>query len=149
MSPESRELAIEELRILQSIIQHQVDIGFRIKSWCVTLVSLLSVALLSTDAGSGAEISPAVYVLGSTTLILLFMWLDAAHRVAGRRAKDRSAAVEQQIRTGQPYDGPLIGESIAIPTTVRHQLRDLAKVRLWGPYAVAFAVTCVVGLTAS
>ena len=143
MAVNRNEIAVEELKLVQTIIQHQGDVGLRIKSWCITLVAVLGAARLNTDT----SISASAFVLGATSLIAVFLWLDAMHRVPQDRAILRSEEIERYLREEDgPYDGPAIGRSLQLANSPTAQLKAANNVRVWGPYAALFAVVVVVGV---
>ena len=124
------EIALEELKILQQIVARHDDLSFKIKGWCVTLVTAIILAIKS-DKYSISVSSGLSLLFG---ISLLFLWIDVIYRVAEDRAISRSRQVERLIRDHIVYDGPKIAESLSVKTTFMNQMRSLNNIRIYVPY---------------
>ncbi len=135
---EKREkMALEELKIVETIINAQEQIRLKISGWGVATVSAISVAFLSKKLG----LPPDSYLILSIIILAIFLWLDTVHRVAVDRAIQRSNYIESVLRGEVAYDGPRIGESISVSNGIPYQLKSLKNVRVYAPYlALSFAV---------
>ncbi len=135
MEPEN--IALEELKLVQAIINTQEQIRLKIMGWGVATVSAISVAYLSEKL----DLPSNSYLALSLVIIGIFLWLDTVHRVAVDRAIERSGEIEECLRKEATYDGPKIGKSISVKNGIPYQLRSLKNVRVYGPYlALCFAV---------
>ena len=138
MEPEV--IALEEFKLVQSIINNQEQIRVKVVGWCIATISAISVAYLSKKF----QFSPGSYFAVSLTIIVIFLWLDTVHRVAVDRAIIRSGEIESFFRKEVDYDGPKIGKSISVKNGIPYQLRSLKNVRVYGPYvALCFNVLCI------
>lgn len=139
---DDRELAMEEMKIAQGIIQSRAEAGLRVRGWCITLVTVLAAAKLGADT----DVSGVAFILGALSLIVIFFWLDSVHRVSEDRLIERSHQIEASLRGESAYDGPGIGRALQRTNTVRDQLGASRNIRVWGPYVALAAVILVVGL---
>ena len=137
---EAEMIALEELKLVQSIIHTQEQMRFKVVGWCIATITGLSVAYLSEKL----DLPHTSYFVLSILIILIFLWLDTVHRVAVDRAIMRSGEIEKALRGEAEYDGPKIGESLSLKNGILYQLRSLKNVRVYGPYlALLFAVSCI------
>lgn len=140
------DIALEELRLLESIIAKHDDLRAHMMNWAVGLVTALSAAYLSDKSG----LDHWGFLTVGAFVALLFFWMDAVYKVAQDRAIKRAALVEQHLRQlnekePQPYDGPRIGESLSPANTWKEQWYAASRIRLWFPY---FALLMLVALVA-
>jgi len=137
---ETETIALEELKLVQSIIHNQEQMRIKVVGWCIATISAISVAYLSQKL----NLPPKSYFSLSLIIILIFLWLDTVHRVAVDRAILRSGEIESFFRKEIEYDGPKIGKSISVKNGIPYQFRSLKNVRVYGPYlALCFAVSCM------
>ncbi len=126
-------LALEELKLIQTVISRQESLRLTLRGWAIGLVSILTVSFLS----SKLLLPRAQYVAGVVFLCVLFFWLEVVHRVAENRAMERCENIELFLRGGTPtYGGPLIGKSLARPNSLRDQLKAADNLRIYLPYLV-------------
>ncbi len=136
-----KDVALEELKILQEIIARHDDISFKIKGWCVTLITAIILAIKSGKFS--ISVSSGLVLLGGISI--LFLWVDIIYRVAEDRAISRSREVERLIRDHIVYDGPQIAESLSVKTTFMDQMSSLNNIRIYVPYiAISIIVLAVV-----
>jgi len=134
-------IAVEELKIVEEIINYQESIRFKFLGWLITIISAISVAFLS----SKLNISQNSFLLLSTLIIMIFLWLDTIHRVAVDRAIERAGKIERYLRAeNKKYDGPKIGESISIKNGIKYQIIALANIRVYSPYLALFIAVLVI-----
>lgn len=144
MDSENREynlLALEEFKLLQGIARDQEELRFKIRGWCVALITALSVALLSNEI----ELPRKEYFLVSLMILLLFLWLDVLYRVAQDRALRRAKVVEKVLQNKCAYSGPCIRESLSVKNSLAEQLRSLNNIRVYSPYLLLAVTIMVVG----
>lgn len=136
------QLALEELKLLQGIAQNQEELRFKIRGWCLALVTALSVAFLSERI----KFSGGQYIFVSCLILVLFLWLDVLYRVAQDRAFARKKVVEEYLRGIGEYSGPLIRDSLSGPNSVEEQCVSLNNIRVYGPYVFLFVIVLSVGI---
>lgn len=133
-------LALEEIKILQAIVIKHDDIRSTIINWNVGLITALCVAFLSGKSG----LDRIDFFLIGVAIILLFFWLDVVYKIAQNRAIRRSAEIEDQIRCGTTYDGPIIGKSLTQPNTASEQMNAARNVRVWFPFLALLVLVALV-----
>lgn len=136
------QLAIEELKLLQIIAGNQEELRFKIRGWCIALVTALTAAFLSGKI----EFLGIEYILISCLILTLFLWLDVLYRVAQDRALTRAAVVEENLRGSEVYEGPLIRNSLSVKNTIKDQRKSLNNIRVYGPYLLLFVIVLLVGI---
>ncbi len=111
--------AIEEWKLLQSIIARQEGLVFTIRGCHIAFITALSVgAFTGRIAVNG--LSLAMIGIG---VLLAFLWMELAQRVPLKRSIERSKAVEESMRNGN-YQGPWLADSLTKPVT---------SIELWRP----------------
>lgn len=135
-------VAIEELKILQSIIKNQDSIFSKIRGWCVVVVTGISGGFLSEKI----QLESAPYFAISVFIIFLFTWTEAVHRVAQMRAINRSGNVESYLRGELQYDGPQIKNTLSKPNLITDQLATFSNRRFVGFYLTVLFIPIIVGL---
>lgn len=139
----SKELALEELKILREIAQNQEELRFKIRGWCTALITALSVAFLSKEI----KFSGGQFFLISSVVLFLFLWLDVLYRVAQDRAYTRSNIVESFLRgEEEKYEGPKIGSSLSMPNNRVDQLKSLNNIRVYSPYIPLLVLVIIIGV---
>lgn len=136
------QLALEELKLLQGIAEAQETLRFKIRGWCVALITALSVAVLSHKI----LFPVGQFLLIAMVIMLTFLWLDVLYRVAQDRALKRAKLVEESLRGLVKYDGPKVRESLSVPNSVADQMLSLNNVRVYGPYLLLLVILFVVAL---
>lgn len=132
---DTRQLALEELRLLQEIIKHQEELRAQLTNWAVGLIGAVTVAFLSTEI----SLSRFQFLFVGCTLVFASFWMNVIYRVAQNRAIVRGIRVEHYLREGNAYDGPRIGASLAVRNSVGEQLRAAANIRMYAPYSILLA----------
>src|SRR5436305_14104265 len=97
-------MALEELKILQSVISKHDDLRSQVLGWCIALVTGLTIAYLSKPVA----LDRWGFVALSVAIVLLFLWVSVTYKVAQDRAIERARTIESQIRSKTVYDGPLV-----------------------------------------
>jgi hypothetical protein len=139
-APDQR--AIEEWKLLQAVIARQEDLVFRIRGYNYALLTAFSAGLI---AGRIA-ISGWLFLAIGWGVALAFLWMELAQRVGLKRAIERSKGVEQALRSGSGYDGPLLASTLTEPVRLGAMFRYLLKNEMiWVP---TLAVVIVVALLA-
>ncbi len=133
-------LALEEYKLLQSIAEAQETLRFKIRGWCVALITALSVAVLSQKI----HFSGGQFLSLASVIVLMFLWLDVLYRVAQDRALDRAKVVEKSLQGLIEYDGPKIRDKLSVQNSLADQVHALKNVRIYGPYLLLSAIIILV-----
>lgn len=134
-------VALEEFRMIQTIIINHEALFDKIRGWCITLISAISVAYISDDI----SISAAPYIILSWFIIFFFAFTEAVHRVAHGRAMNRSEDVENQLSNNcLNYDGPKIRKSLKTGVTLPDLKEFSNKLRFWVIWGTLFLIVIVV-----
>jgi hypothetical protein len=142
---EVSQVALDELQILAGIIERKEAVRLRQRNWVITAVSGLSIALFS----KGVNVTSGEYAAVALATIVIFWLMETVYQHVEDRAIRRSKRLEEILREGGPYDGPLISESLS-PRSLKEQLTYVARTffapRVASPYlalvvlVVAFAL---------
>lgn len=135
------EKAFEELKIFQKIIHTHDAIFDRIRNWCITLVSAISVGYLSDSI----TISIFQYVFIATLIVIFFAWSEAIHRVAQTRALKRSSDIEMAIRGDTDYIGPQIRNSLQQGNKLSDQIKVIRRPRFYITYVSMIFIILILG----
>lgn len=134
-------VALEEFRIIQTIIINHEALFDKIRGWCITLIGAISVAYISDDI----SISAAPYIILSWFIIFFFAFTEAVHRVAHGRAMKRSEDIESQLSNNcAKYDGPKIRESLKTGVTLPALKKFSNKLRFWVIWGTLLLIVIVV-----
>ena len=104
-------VALEEWKLLASIIGRLEEVEYKIRSWLVALITALAVALYSKRL----DLSVGSFALIGIILIIIFVWMDLIHRMPKRNAIKRDREIEEILREGRQYDGPKMSMTLAKP----------------------------------
>jgi hypothetical protein len=141
------QLARDELQILAGIIERKEAVRLRQRNWVITAVSGLSIALFS----KGVDVSSGEYAAVALATIVVFWLMETVYQHVEDRAIQRSKTLEEILREGHPYDGPLISESLS-PRSLKEQLTYVAKTflapRVASPYLALIALVVAFALLA-
>lgn len=116
------QVALDELQILAGVIERKEAVRMRQRNWVITAVSGLSIALFSKSV----DIHPCEYVAVAMATIVVFWLMETVYQHVEDRAIQRSKRLEEILRDGLPYDGPLISESLS-PRSLEEQLQYVAR----------------------
>jgi len=139
---EWKQLAFDEIKILNDIIGIQEDVRQKIRNWTIILISGVSIAFLSKKI----DLGPYHYLAVCYSILLLFLWADVIHRVAQSRAIRRSIDVEKALGDGGQYDGPKIATSLSVSSNLREQWRAFNNVRVYSIYLILGLLSTVIFL---
>lgn len=133
------QVALDELQILAGIIERKEQVRLRQRNWVITAISGLSIAFFSDNS----HIHPAEYTAVALVTVVIFWLMETVYQHVEDRAIQRSLRLEELLREGLPYDGPLISESLS-PRSLEDQLRYVAHTifapRVASPYLALVAV---------
>ncbi len=133
------DIAIEEWKMLSSIIGRLEDIEYKMRSWLFALITGLSIALYSKEI----NISWYSFIIIGYALIILFVLMDLMHRMPKRRAIERSKIVEDFLKKGGVYDGPKISESLKNREGKWQEFKQMLPNT---PYIQIFIIITLIGL---
>lgn len=137
--------AIEELKILSSIIGRIESTIYQKQGWLFTLVTGIALALLKDDP----LLCKGQFSIIAVSITIIFYVADIVQRVPIHRAIARSKAVEDFISGKQSdYDGPAISESLGRGEGFKDALSFFWKVRVWAPYIGIIVMIAVIYLYA-
>ncbi|MDT7827168.1 hypothetical protein RQM65_00645 [Pricia sp. S334] len=136
-------MATKEIEILNTAIARQEEIGLKIRGWCITLFSAITVAYLSDGF---IDLSVGNYLIIVLISTFLFYLIESSHRLSEARAIKRSSSVEQIIRTDvMTYDGPLISQSLTSnPKQVLFEV--LTNFRIFPTYIAMIVIAILIFL---
>ena len=111
-SKQKKTIAIEEWKLLNSVIARLEDVEYKIRSWLIALITGLAVALYSNKI----DLPVLGFAIITILLIVIFAWMDLIHRIPKRYAIDRAKEVEKILKGENAiYDGPLMSKSLSEP----------------------------------
>lgn len=141
------QVALDELHILAGVIERKEAVRLRQRNWVVTGVSGLSIAFFS----SAGHIRPSEYAVVALATIMIFWLMETVYQHVEDRAIQRSRKLEEILREGRPYDGPLISESL-LPRSLGEQLRYVSRTffspRVASPYIALVAIVIAFAILA-
>lgn len=103
-----KDLAIEELKILSSIIGRIETSMYQKQGWLFALITGLTLALLKDSP----LICRQQFFIISLAITLVFYIADVIQRVPLYRAILRSEEVEEKFRDNKTFDSPFISKSL-------------------------------------
>jgi hypothetical protein len=129
------ERAMEEWRLLQSIISRHETIEFQIRGWLLVLL----VALVAALYADRTRLNNAAFGGIGAALVLLFLVMELIVRIPKRLAIRRVALVEAMLRGEKEYDGPGISLSLANRViSTKQPDRTMSQTRLlWDEIRIA------------
>jgi hypothetical protein len=141
------QVALDELQILAGIIERKEAVRLRQRNWVITAVSGLSIALFS----KGVNVTASEYAAVALATIMIFWLMETVYQHVEDRAIQRSKKLEEILREGRPYDGPLISESLS-PRSLKEQLMYVARTffapRVASPYLALIVLVAAFALLA-
>jgi hypothetical protein len=138
-------MALEEAKLLQTIIARQDEFRARTKQWAVTLVgAILAASFTGQFHGNVWSLWPITIILSS-----LFMFIEAIFGSTESLAEDRVQKVEEALQRGAEasgYDGPRICDSMRGTYTRRRLFAAIRHPRVWGFYVALAGIGGIPGL---
>jgi hypothetical protein len=133
------QVALEELQILAGVIARKEAVRLRQRNWVITVVSGLTIAFFSNNS----HIRASEYAAVALATIVVFWLMETVYQHVEDRAIERTRKLEEILRDGLPYDGPLISESLA-PRSFHEQQQYAARMffapRVASPYLALVAI---------
>jgi hypothetical protein len=138
MDAESK--AIEEWKLLQSIIARKEALVFQTRGYCYALLAVMGVAIFH----AGTQLSEWVLLYVAYLVVFAFFAVEIGHRISLRRAIDRSRRLERILREGLSYDGPILADALTIRVTLREVWRcSGASEMTWVPAVMSLIVISI------
>lgn len=140
-------LARDELQILAGIIERKEQVRLRQRNWVITTVSGLSLAFVSDNVGLGR----GEYLALALSSIMIFWLMETVYQHVEDRAIRRSRDLEQILREGRPYDGPLISDSLSprgLVDQIGYVRRTFLAPRVASPYVALTLIVLAFSLVA-
>lgn len=144
MNEEQRQLALEEVKLLSSIIGRIESTIYQRQVWLFTLITGLALALFK----DGPLICRQQFLYLSVSVTIVFWIADAIQRVPVHRAIERSKVVEKSLREGKYKESPLITDSLGNGKSCKDFVRTLFRFRVMAPYLATLAVIGIIWLIA-
>jgi lipopolysaccharide export LptBFGC system permease protein LptF len=138
-----RNLAVEELKILSSIIGRIESTIHHRLAWLLTLITALGLSLLKNEP----FITAKQYALISILVTVGFWVVDAIQRVPVHRAVLRSKQVEKALREDEGFDSPSITSSLSDNHTRMEEFKIAFRWRVISPYLAICLVILIILLS--
>ena len=132
-------MALEELKLLAKIIERKESVRLRQRNYAVTIVAALGVAYYSPHV----QLSKSAFLILAALVTVIFWVMETIYHHVEDRAIERSNRVEGSIRRLFPYDGPLIGDSLAPPSLNEQWLyfrKSAFSPRIGSPYIALLTI---------
>jgi uncharacterized membrane protein len=107
---EYNQMAVDEWKLLSSIIARLEDTEYKIRSWLFALITGLAIVMYSDKT----ELHWIMFLIIGIILVWIFILMDLVHRMPKRYAIKRAGDIEEILKKGKEYDGPRIS-SLADP----------------------------------
>ncbi|WP_020587119.1 hypothetical protein [Desulfobacter curvatus] len=120
---DKNDIAVEEWKQLESVIQKYDDIRLRLNGWLIALLSAFLVAVFTDKF----ELSIGTLVTLPIAVILFFYIAETCIGVGEARAIVRKKYVERCLRQGDDYDGPRVSESLEPTRDYKILIPEAAK----------------------
>jgi len=142
MNTDNRQLtAIEELKLLSSIIGRIESVIYQKQGWLFTLITGLTLALLKDDP----LLCKGQFAIMSVSVTIIFYVADIVQRVPVHRAIKRSKTIEGFLSGKQSdYDGPDISGSLGQGKGSRDDFSFFLKIRVLAPYVGILIIIAVI-----
>ena len=135
-----RSAAVEELKILSSVIGRIENAIYQKQGWLFTLIIGLTLALLKDKP----LICKQQFAAISISITIVFYIADIVQRVPVHRAIMRSRKVENSLRENKDFDSPLISDSLGEGNNIKDFFKTALRFRVWAPYVGIFAVIVII-----
>ena len=140
MNDEHRRLiAIEEIKILSSIIGRIENAIHQRLAWLFALITGLTLALINYSP----LIRKNQFAALSLAVTIVFWIADANQRVSVHRAIKRSREVERSLRDNQYVNCPLISDSLSKGNCCDF-FRSAFRLRVWAWYLATAVVVVII-----
>jgi hypothetical protein len=139
-----KDMAIEELKILSSIIGRLENGMYQKQGWLFALITGLALALLKDSP----LICKQQFATISIAITIVFYIADIVQRVPLYRAVLRSEKVEERLRDNKNFDSPLISKSLGEGKPLKDFLKTASSFRGSITYIAIMAVIIIIYMIA-
>lgn len=122
--------AVEELKILSSIIGRIENAIYQKQGWLFTLITGLTLALIKEKP----LIDKIQFAAISIFITIIFFIADLVQRVPVSRAIQRSRKVETSLRENKDFDSPLISKSLSDGNNAKDFFKNAIRIRVYALY---------------
>ena len=138
---EKLDLALEELRRLDSIIARHDEMTMKIKNWCIGLDTVIITAIIRINFKISELIMISTFLVA---LIFCFLWIEAIFRLAMDRSIIRSGEIEREIQTSSFGEYPKINETLQAKSKINEFIKSGTKSRSFVPYIIILVIDALV-----
>jgi hypothetical protein len=139
-----RSLAVEEMKVLSSMIGRTEAAIYQKQGWLFTLITGLAVVVLKNSP----LICREQFALISIMATVIFYVADVIQRVPVYRAIARSKRVEKALRENWDFDSPKLSESLGTGNPLSDFFESARRFRVWAPYLLIIVVILAIYLIA-
>ena len=144
MNPQ--DIAIEELRQLQSVINRMEQLEFQVRAWLLALLGAMVAARLTNPN----RLTGMQFLILGVMLSFVFLLMELVVRIPKRKAIKRVWRVEGALRGDCVYDGPRISISLSAGWQNRAvfslMFQELRILPVYGFYIPVVAILVIVSL---
>lgn len=138
MSESEINLAIEEIKLAQDLINTQENLHFKVFSWAIGVITALTIGFFHNNI----DMHPAVYMTLGITVILIFNWVAKRHWNLFYCAAARSYDIELEVENDN-YSGIKLNRSL---NAHEKDIELKHRMRLYAPYLALSVVVLLSGL---
>jgi hypothetical protein len=136
-----RSAALEELKIISSIIGRIENAIYQKQGWLFTLITGLTLALFNKN---DPYICKQQFLIISLLITAVFLIADVIQRTPVKRAILRSKKVETSLRDNTNFDSPLISKSLSDGKNFKDFLETVIRPRVFAPYlGIVFVILII------
>jgi hypothetical protein len=139
-----KDIALEELKILSSIIGRIENAMYQKQSWLFALITGLTLALLKENP----LICKQQFAAISIAITIVFYIADIVQRVPLYRAVLRSEKIEETLRDNKHFDSPLISKSLGEGKPLKDLLKTASSFRGSITYIAIMSVIVIIYIIA-
>ena len=141
MNDEYKRLAaIEELKILSTIIGRIENAIYQKQGWLLTLITGLTLAVFKDNP----FICKQQFLAISIPITIVFYIADVVQRIPVHRAIKRSKKVERSLEKNNSFDSPSISESLSKGKSIKDFFAIAKKFRVFAPYLGIIAAILII-----
>lgn len=134
---EWKEIALEELKILEEKITRHANLAFQTRSWLFALITALVVGLLDEKA----NLNGIRFLLIAFVLTLTFLWMELIQRIPQKQSMVRVSEIEKALRGETDYDGPKISKSLSMGGSFSHYWKVFSPPILIPYFSIIIIIT--------
>ena len=139
-----RSLAVEEMKVLSSIIGRTEAAIYQKQYWLFTLITGLAVVVLKDSPLICKEQFAVISIMAT----VIFYVADVIQRVPVHRAIARSKHIEKALRENRDFDSPKLSESLGTGKSLSDFFESAQRFRVWAPYLLIIILILAIYLVA-